>query len=321
MARLKKSFAALPTHKLRNKVWARAVKLDLLPDSDPARPYAHLICEALNQRNIEQGGVSFGTFFTDTRWLDWWNGAHPTPGKYKAIAKVLPDSEFWFQSHMAFQDEHPMHTLLYALDILGDPLNETRAGMTLLLDLQDKWGARVSPFWDGYLSPQFPSAPLPGFVVFEHYSFLAPASIIRHMCWIGEVMRIEQTPQFKCWVFDLVSAAIAVFAHYNVSGTTAMQLSGTDGDITGFLYRTFTRPTGSGGHFIDQNVLRRQTKIVLQQLSTVLPASSEFESTIISAVELFVDELALYGFVPSDIRTFDPGLYSKKPKKLIKPAR
>lgn len=318
MGRLQKRYAALPTARVRNRVWARALKLNLLPDSDPARPYAHLICEALNNRRIEQGGRSFGDFFTDSRWIDWWGGGHPTPAKYNTIAKVVGGSHKWFEPHIAQNDEHPLHTLLYAMDLLGNPVNDF-AAFEVLVNLQHKWGARMQPLedfgWNGWASPQFPSIRLPDAVATVHYSSLAPASIIRHMLWIGNAVRVEQEPQLLGWVFDLVSAAVCVFAIYNVRSADAMMLSGEDGEVAAFVYRIFTRQHGDLSNVADADSLGRKVEgalSVVNQNGGVLPEDREFLELLKSAVALFINELSLYGFSAAEIRALDPCLYSSE---------
>jgi hypothetical protein len=310
MARLKKQYAALPTHKLRNKVWARAVKLNLLPDSDPARPLAHLICDALNKRRIEDGKLSLGRFFTPTRWIDWWNGAHPTPGKYTTIASVVMDSPGWFEAHIANQDEHPLHTLLYAMDLLGKPVNEL-AAFEVLISLQNKWGARIrivnGVMSGNHCSPQFPDVTVPSEISARHYSALAPASIIRYMLWLGDAMQVDQRPQHRAWVFDLVSATLCVFTIYSVRGLSATLFSGVDGDVAAMVYRTFTRPNGDINDESEREVIRRKmcaSLDIVNSVEQVLPESEMFVALLMRSLALFLDELNKYGISVAEVDLF-----------------
>ena len=312
MARLNKKYAALHTQELRNKVWARVVKQELLPDSDPCRPYAHLICDALNQRRVEEGKASLGPFFTPTRWLDWWSGAHPTSGKYLSIASVVKGSEIWFEPHVAEAGEHPLHTLLHAMDLLANPVNEFDI-YEILLALQKKWGPRQRIhrryIW---LSPQFPDAEMANEIATEHYSYLAPASIIRHMLWVGEAMRVGQLPQHKEWMFDLVSAALSVFALYNVNGLNSMIFSGTDGDIAAFMFRIFTRRYGdisnASGREDVSNILKASLKKENKN-GCVLPDSEYMVEMLVNSILLFDNELKKYGISMEDVDCFDQGRF------------
>ena len=317
MARLKKQYAALPTHKLRNKVWARAVKLNLLPDSDPARPLAHLICDALNKRRVADGKTSLDQFFTPTRWIDWWNGAHPTPGKCLEIDSVVKGSSRWFEPHISEQDEHPLHTLLYAMDLLGNPVNEL-AAFEVLLRLQNKWGLRIQMVngvrSDSY-SPQFPDVTVPSEISARHYSALAPASIIRYMLWLGDAMQVDQRPQHRAWVFDLVSATLCVFTIYSVRGLSATLFSGVDGDVAAMIYRTFTRPNGDINDEFERDAIRRKMGASLEIVSSVervLPESETFVVLLMRSLALFIDELNRYGISVAEIDLFDHGNFASE---------
>ena len=320
MARLKKTYAALPTHKLRNMVWARAVKHDLLPDSDPHRPHAHLICNALSKRREEGGRPSLGSFFTPTRWLDWWQGSHPTSGKFLEIDSLVKGSSRWFEPHISEQDEHPLHTLLYAMDLLGNPVSEL-AAFEVLLSMQKKWGAKSNTkanfMWDGaWYSPQFPDAKMPNEIATHHYSSLAPASILRYMLWIGDAMRIDQLPQHKAWVFDLVSATLCIYSLYRLSGDDSALFSGVDGDVAAMVLRSFTRMNCDINDALFKEEATRMMKTslgIINRNASVLPDSELMLEMMVSSMRLFTIELAKYGILVTDVDCRDSGYFLVEP--------
>jgi hypothetical protein len=315
MGRNTKEFSSLPTSTMRNKVWTRVVKAKLLPNSDPYKPLSHKINDAINELSENLGGRGFGnSFVAVSRWMNWWQGGHPSPGKILVIEKLINRSDRWFISRIALADEHPLITVLHAADLLGNPSNKDVLAFSILISMQKKWGAKLKKRedfgYDGWYCPQVPDFRLPEKVGTEHYSVLAPASIIRHMLWLRYVFLDFDETQKSNWSLDLLSAVLSVFTLYNIHGANSMLLSGLDGDAAGLIHYLFFK-VGKNVDLSVGSVRKEMFKNIQARLkfTSGLPNDDNFIELLIEGFLLVDVQLKLHGLLLVEICNLDPKLY------------
>lgn len=335
MGRNKKEFAALSTYIIRPKVWARIVKKALLPNSREDKPLSHKINDALIHKarttrfksEVQRQHVLLNIvdpegdkFIPDSRWFNWWGGGHPSPRTIDLINQIIPGTADWFTPLVSSEGAHPLHTLLNCVDMLGRSINADEAvnAVSILTRLQSKWGARRESI-DGKKSRWF-SKQLPGIVldpelVIDHHRILTPASIIEHMLWIGNGVRIKETNYHQEWMFDMVSAALCVYTIFNAYPADSTVLGWRDADVAAFIYRLFIHKSVFYTSTDDKwPSMKYEENVKLLNHNDVnrLPEGEYFIDLMMYSVNLFVAELGRFGIDSLEIFKIDPKLYGKR---------
>lgn len=271
MGRQKKEFSELPTAKLRGKLWTRYVRNLLIPGKENGKPLAHLINGAIIsvadkipavKKIIKASNLDGEEIVSRGRWKGWWDGEHPHPDKVALINMLAPDSKCWFVSQVSQSLSivywetapntdllgHPIHTLLYALDLWASKKEESDRALLLTKRISDIWrprtqvartddaGGRQITGW--YISPA--KCDLVDSTILHRFNLLEPPSIVNFMLWFGYTYSIHKFERyiFLKWTFDLLSASLAA----------AKMIEDFGGDVSFFL----------GGKTADSATLVRQ---------------------------------------------------------------
>lgn len=327
MSRNKDEFLALPTAKMRGKIWARVIKKDLLPGSDENQQLAHQMNDALLKKAgsmkfrsemdrkdaLESIATDGGKFISDARWYAWWRGGKPSPEKIRVLNKIIPGSKDWFLPHIGKGGDHPLHTLLFCVDMLGksSDINQATEAIMTLAWLQTKWGPKaeyrkgVFSHWSLY---QLPEIALDSAFIMDHYQIFSPVSIIELMLWVGDDIRIKDTSHHQEWMFDMVSASICVSTLFHAYPAKSSWLGGKDADISTFIYRMFIQKVD---FFSSANGLQKYKDnifLVNEDDQNTLPRSEYFIDLIKYSVNRFGDDMKRFGLDPMEISKIDSQL-------------
>ena len=334
MGRSQKAFSGLPTHQMRNVVWSRVVKQALLPDSDPARPFANRINGEIVKLIEAEKGLRRDALMAIVpnydkeivsagRWQGWWNGTHPAPVKVELINLLVPKSKGWFLSRMAGAGMHSLHTLLYVVDLWASRRDRSSDAMLLLMELGRVWGPRGilerGVNWrrnKGWCIGGLPKSEIPADIALDHYRALEPSSLIEWMIWTGDFLKVHDTKLFVTWVFDLVSASLATQTLMQEAGDDAVTLAGESADVMAFVLDVFVNQSE---RYLDPKTAVRSIKPRINSVNGPtssdpdrtfrLPTTPECQSLILAAAHLFDAELERHGISVASIRDLDPHMY------------
>ena len=317
MARPNKLYSAIPSSRIRNIIWSREVKKTLLPSTDLLRPYAHLIESAFfdliykyNQINKNRGQINKnGISISKGRWIDWWQGAHPSSKYIEIFNLIAPNANEWFQQKISVYPECPLHSLLYAVDLWASKVNVRDKAFSFILAIEKTWAPKlrekllVNKGVNGWAVGILPSVLIPSDLPF-HYRSLEPSSLIKFMVLLGDQLNIDETEYFERWVFDLVSIALLTRAIINPDFEESSTLGGDTVDLSTLIERVFViKPT----HFLSRDeIFKTVWHLGFQKSFNV---SERFPELILKAAVLYRDKLLDFGVNQDDIAALDSKFY------------
>lgn len=317
MARLNKLYAALPSSKLRNMIWARSVKKALLPNKDLQRPYTHLIEEAFfsliekyNKKHKGGGQIDLtGISISNGKWMGWWQGTHPSSQYVDIFFLIAPNANKWFQQEISVYPESPVHSLLYAIDLWASKNNSRESAFSYILNIEKTWAPKLrkklfhNDNLNGWVIGLLPNVFIPSDLPF-HYRSLEPASLIKFMVLLGDWLKIDETEYFERWVFDLVSMALLIRAIINPDFEENSTLGGDTVDLSTLVETVFViKPV----HFLtDEDRLKNVWRLGFQKSFNV---SERFPEMMLKAAILYRNKLLSLGICQNDIKALDSKFY------------
>ncbi|MFA7281085.1 MAG: hypothetical protein WC100_13425 [Sterolibacterium sp.] len=333
MGRRKKTFDELPTKKMRGLAWSRDVKQKLLPGTDPAKPYANRIDEAIKKLIKEAKGLqkqalerywssSNDRIVSSGRWQSWWMGREqPTPKKIELFALLFPGTQAWFSSGMPEKGQNHLLSLFHAVDLWASELESSDKAMQLLVHLGKTWRpknitertAKSNQQIGWYIEP-FYDKRIPSEIAMDHYRSLEPSSLIESMIWSGYFFKVQEDPElFIRWILDLVIASLATKTLLQeVVGDEAALSAGKSGDVMGFVLEVFIY---NSELYLAPETADRSIKYLARLANgvrpyaagqaTKLPLEQNFLELVLSAAYRFDAELTQYGISVDHIRALD----------------
>lgn len=326
MGRLAKSFKSLPTCNIRPKAWTRDVRSTLFKDlSHPdenvsIRVDSRIKEEIENLKNPDKTnlkvvvGAKGEQFVSESRWLDWWNGAKPSPIKIETINYLVPDSMYWFESKPC---KHPVQNFLHAVDLYAqEPALDTRS-TDLLAIINEQW--RPRSLNSGHISsirkigwnlPVLPGHLIPANIVIEHYRPLEPASIIESMLWTGNELKVDTLEIFNKWVVDLVVSSLSIKTFIAASSYDMNDFESRSNDIASLVMDIFLNKNES----LNQDKDKEKWISYRCNLANCGHQNGiDFVKLLLKAEEVFRNELLLYGITVNDIKSLwtSPALLDK----------
>jgi hypothetical protein len=349
MGKITTELADLPTVRIRGRVWARVIKRELLPTTDPYRPYGNRIGAAVCARieQLEDGEKTealallpypSSECISSGRWSEWWQGTHPQPDRKQLFSLLVPGSAEWFSQKFSSGDEHPLHTLLFAIDVWGGKCAASDKALGILVALARKWRPRETLRKsqryirrEGWYWPPVNGTTLPADVASDHFRLLEPASVIEAMLWCGHAIHVESDGAFVNWVFDLLSASLATLTLLQEEGLSADAHGGRAADLAAFVHACLVRmPAGKppiiscleAGTPPDKSTLNALNAFLQARIRAMtppgkrgihnggpLPADNLFLNLMSEAIQCLVLELSSFGIIARDLNDLDASIW------------
>lgn len=341
MGRQKKEFSELPTAKLRGKLWTRYVRNLLIPGKENGKPLAHRIngalCTAARKNKaakkiineIDEKEKSGIEIVSSGRWKGWWDGVHPNPDKLDLINRIIPDSGKWFVSQESQSlsvtywrsgapdgfTAHPVHTLLYALDIWASCRDESDRALFLTKRISDIWKPRAKTEQQDDAGGQqimgWYTLPTSHYcidtTILQRFSLLEPPSIVNFMLWAGYTQSIHKLERriFLQWTFDLLSASLAAAKLIeDFGGGVSFFLGGKTADSAALVRQLLMTKAPDINHPRVRVNIRSRINICLDEEKIVdfLPKDDKFIDLLIEMCRVFDDELRSFSVTIEDLK-------------------
>jgi|GEM_PF-2907712 len=337
MGKNKNVFVGLPTGKLRGKLWTRYVRKILIPDIDVAKPLAHRMNDAIVKatksvsasKRIDEITQDGAEIVSRGRWHDWWDGVHPTPDKLELINNIVPDSQWWFKSQESQSLSirywtggcntflgHPMHTLLYALDLWASSKDESTPAFLLIKKISDIWrpkadathideaGGRIILRW--YVLPA--DSDILDISIVNRFGLLEPSSIVTFMLWFGYTNIIQNKDRriFLSWTFDLLAASLATAKIIqDFSADASIFLAGNNSDSSTLVRQLLLLKTPDITIPYGREIIKARIRVCNGGLdcgALIPPCDDWFVDLLIEACLLFKSELEIFGVSLDDMK-------------------
>lgn len=337
MGRTKKIFVGLPTAKLRGKLWTRFVRKTLIPDIDIDKPLAHrmnsVIINAAKStsasKRIDEITQDGAEIVSRGRWYEWWGGVHPTPDKLELINSIVPDSQWWFKSQESQSLStrywtgrsntflgHPMHTLLYALDLWASSKDESTPALLLTKKISDIWrpkaeathiddeGGRMISRW--YVLPA--DSDILDIRILNRFGLLEPSSIVTFMLWFGYTNSIQKMDRrvFLSWIFDLLSASLATAKIIqDFSADASIFLAGNTSDSATLVRQLLLVKAPDITIPYGREKIKARIRVCNGGVGSeplIPPCDDGFVDLLVDACILFKEELGIFGVSIDDVK-------------------
>jgi hypothetical protein len=240
------------------------------------------------------------------RWKDWWDSAHPHPSSVDLINQLIPNSKNWFFSGLS---DHPVQNFLYGLDLIASKTADTNQAMQALLQINEAWrptvikqGSATAARYLGWKIPKLSEQVIPPEWI-ERYSPLRPASIIEFMLWTGYHLQVQGTSYFMGWIFDLLTAALAVKTIINSTEYPVDHFNDQAIDIAAMLLDSFIQYHHS---LVESEDPKEWITMRCGGFKIHLPPEARFYELLTSAVTAFNSELSRYDITPKEIKSLLP---------------